>query len=271
MTAFALNHMSVPQVTAAKLLEMAAQLGCVGVEFRNDLAAPMFAKSTPAEIGAMARDMGLRVLGLAEVSAFNARPEMRVSDAGDLIEMAKDSGAEGVALIPQVASGPVDRDTQRSALRLALRCFQPALEDAGLVGLIEPLGFEASSLRHKEDVVAILDEVGRPACFGMIHDTFHHHLSGDAALYPELTKLVHISGVVANVAVGEMTDAHRVLVDAGDRLGNVAQLAGLRRGGCLAPASFEAFAPDVHALSDPVPALARSIDFLTSHTSAVAA
>ena len=31
--------------------------------------------------------------------------------------------------------------------------------------------------------------------FRLVHDTFHHHLAGEAAIFPELTGLVHISGV----------------------------------------------------------------------------
>jgi 2-keto-myo-inositol isomerase len=68
-----------------------------------------------------------------------------------------------------------------------------------------------------------------------------------------------------------MTDAHRVLVDADDRLGNITQLQTLQAQGYTSPASFECFAPQVHDMTDPSTALARSIAFITSQMTAAAA
>jgi len=68
-----------------------------------------------------------------------------------------------------------------------------------------------------------------------------------------------------------MTDAHRVLVDANDRLGNITQLQTLKAQGYTGPASFECFAPQVHDMTDPSAALAGSISFITSQMTAAAA
>ncbi len=35
---FALNHMAAPRLDCRKFLDLAAELGCIGVELRNDLA-----------------------------------------------------------------------------------------------------------------------------------------------------------------------------------------------------------------------------------------
>jgi 2-keto-myo-inositol isomerase len=71
MTAFALNQMTVARLGYAALLDLAAGLGCVGVEVRNDLPQPLFDGIDPATAGAMARDRGLRILAVAEVKRFN--------------------------------------------------------------------------------------------------------------------------------------------------------------------------------------------------------
>ena len=60
-----------------------------------------------------------------------------------------------------------------------------------------------------------------------------------------------------------MLDAHRVLVDAGDRLGNLDQIRALLDAGYSGPFSFEPFAAEVHALADPEAALKNSIAFVT--------
>ena len=80
-----------------------------------------------------------------------------------------------------------------------------------------------------------------------------------------MTGMVHVSGVSdPGVAVTRMEDAHRVLVDAQDRLGTVDQVAELIAAGYDGPVSLECFAPEVHALADPEPAIRRSFDFMSS-------
>ena len=272
MQLMGLNHMTLPTMSVEAVFGLAAKLDCVGVEFRNDLGRPLFDSMAPEAVKYLAEAHGQRVLALAEVKAFNDAPETKTAEALALMKTAQACRAEGVALIPRVATGAVDRDTQRNALRCALDVYQPMLTDMGLIGYIEPLGFHASTLRHKDDAVAVLAEAGNPACFKLVHDTFHHHLSGDTTFHPELTGLVHISGISDPApSVDEMTDAHRVLVDGDDRLGNINQLQTLKALGYTGPASFECFAPQVHAMTDPSAALAGSIAFITSQMTAAAA
>ena len=265
MLPIGLNHMTVPRLSARDMLDMAVSLGCTGVELRNDLGRPLFDGEDAAEFGNAAKQAGIKIFALAEVKAFNANPLDNRDAATALIKTAASCGAEGVALIPLVADAMISRADQRHALRAALDVLQPILTDHRMVGLIEPLGFVQSSLRHKDDVVAVLDAMGRPDCFAMIHDTFHHHLAGDTTIYPDLTALVHISGVTdPRPNTDQMTDAHRVLVDENDRLGNIAQLRSFQAAGFTGPASFEAFAPEIHDMTDPATALAGSIAFITS-------
>ncbi len=42
MLNFALNHMTTPKLGWLAFLDLAKDLGCVGVEFRNDLQGPLF-------------------------------------------------------------------------------------------------------------------------------------------------------------------------------------------------------------------------------------
>ena len=272
MQPFGLNHMTTPTLSVFDLLAMAARLGCSGVELRNDLPGPLFDGHDGADIAGMARDLDLDILGLAQVGSFNHPDLVHFDDAKDLLLQAASCGAKGVALIPHMGAELTGRAAQRTLLKAALQKFQPLFEDLSLIGMIEPLGFANSSLRHCEDVARILDDMNRPACFSMIHDTFHYHLAGGGALFPEHVGLVHISGVeISGLALPEMRDAHRVLVGPLDRLGNARQICGLRAGGYAGALSFEAFAPTIHHMRDPETALRGSIDFISSHAAAIAA
>ena len=57
---------------------------------------------------------------------------------------------------------------------------------------------------------------------------------------------------------------------ADDRLGNIAQIQALLRGGYTGFLSFEPFAPEVHGLADPAEALRRSMDLIREGVSVAA-
>lgn len=272
MVEFALNHMSVARASFVELLDIASRIGCVGVEVRNDLPQPLFDGIAPAQAGQMVRDRGLRLLAVAEVKRFNDWSDEKATEARNLIAIAKAAGAEAVSLIPRNDNGGMGNGERQANLRLALRNLKPMLEEAALVGLVEPLGFEICALRHKIEAVEAIQALGGSDTFRLVHDTFHHHLAHGGPMFPAQTGIVHISGVVeVSLATEEMGDEHRILVDGEDRLGNIRQIAELVAAGYSGPISFEAFAPQVHDAPDPVADLSRSIDFIRSRLTAIAA
>lgn len=263
MLPFALNHMTVARLSYADLLDLAADLGCVGVEVRNDLPRPLFDGMAPEAAGELARRKGLRLLAVAEVKRFNDRSAETGAEALALIKVAAAAGAEAVSLIPRNDGRGMGNGERQANLRLALKELAPMLEDHGLIGLIEPLGFAICTLRAKSEAVEAIEALNAKGRFRLVHDTFHHALAGGGAYFPDHTGIIHISGVVdPAVRLDEMRDPHRVLVDDTDRLGNIAQIRALSAGGYTGPASFEAFAPSVHALPEPAAALRASIDYL---------
>ncbi len=221
---FALNHITAPRLDCRSFIDLAAALGCSGVELRNDLAdkkltdAAFFDGHDPAAMGAYARSKGLRLLGLSEVYAFNAWSEAIHAKVQLLIDQAKASGAESISLIPRNDAPNLNDAEKRSALIEALGQILPMLVKADMIGLVEPLGFTTSSLRRKADAVEAIEAVGGRDHFKLVHDTFHHHLAGGGAFYPQHTGIVHISGVIdPQLSPDEMQDAHRILVDNRDR------------------------------------------------------
>ena len=266
---FALNHMTAPKLDCRQFLGLAASLGCVGVELRNDLAdkklssAAFFDSEAPEVIGEYAREEGLRLLGLSEAYGFNSWNDAMRSKVQLLIDQAKASGAESISLIPR-NDAPAWSDSERmAALRGAIAAILPMLDRADMVALIEPLGFTTSSLRSKAEGVEAIEAEGGLGRFKLVHDTFHHHLAGGGAIFPEHTGIVHISGVVdPSLKPEEMQDGHRILVDARDRLGNVEQIRALTQAGYTGAFSYEPFSPLVHALADPQAAIGVSFDYI---------
>lgn len=272
MPDFAVNHMTLANTSFAALLDCASELGCVGIEVRNDLAGELFDGLSATQAAVLARRKGLRILALAEIAAFDDFTADRQSQAESLMSIAAQCGAESISLIPGndgIVSGSAER---RNNLVNVLRALKPMLESHKLVGMIEPLGFATCSLRHKAEAVSAINAVDGKSCFRIVHDTFHHHLAGESEFYPEHTGIVHISGVNDSaLPVEHMQDADRVLVDNNDQLNNTSQISTLISAGYAGPLSFEAFSPEIHALSDPLTPLRGSIDFIASSLPAVAA
>jgi 2-keto-myo-inositol isomerase len=268
----ALNHVTVPSLDWRAVLDLAGSLGCAGVEFRTDLGRPLFEGTAPETVANAAAQAGLSLFGLAQLDRFNDWTAERAATAETLLATARACGAPAVALIPCNDGTGRDPDVRRDALRSALLALAPLLDRHGLLGLVEPLGFESSSLRHKSEAVEMIETLGLGAQFRLVHDTFHHHLAGGGPVFADHTGMVHISGVTdPGLTPAQMTDAHRGLVDADDLLGNIDQILALTGAGYAGPVSMEAFAPEVQALPDPGTALAASFDFIRSRMAAMAA
>jgi 2-keto-myo-inositol isomerase len=268
MLPFALNHMTAPKLGWQAFLDLAQDLGCVGVEFRNDFKGPLFDGADPLLVGGAVKARGLRLLALAEVKMFNDWSDAKRAEAEALMKIAVAAGAEAISLIPRNDGVATERGESHKVTALALRELLPMLRAYGLKAMVEPLGFEVCSLRYKDVLADVIDAVGGHGTYYMVHDTFHHALADGGPIYPDLTGIVHVSGVKDAIYVNDMRDSHRVLVDADDLLGNVAQIRALRAAGYAGPVSYEPFAASVHDLADPKSALAASMEFIRAGVTA---
>lgn len=260
---WALNQMTTPNLGYEAFLDLAKSLGCAGVEVRNDLARPLFDGLSPAQAGGIAKDRGLRLVGLSQVYPFNAWSGEIERKVRDLIAVAKEAGAETISLIPRNEGIGTAEAERKANLNTALAKILPVLEEADIVALVEPLGFPRSSLRYKSELIAAIDALQAAHRYRIVHDTFHHALADGGPIFPARTGIVHISAVVdPSLRLDQMEDEHRVLVNGQDRLDNVGQIAALQAAGYLGPISYECFSPQVHALKDPYQAIAASFAFI---------
>ena len=263
--AFALNHMVAPQLGLRDFMALAGRLGIGTVEIRNDLPGVAIADGTPPdEIRAAAREAGVSIASINALYPFNIWTAERARQARDLIATAASCGARGIVMCPLNDTSYAAPEAERlAALREALTGLKPLLEAAGVVGLVEPLGFAECALRFKREAVDAIRDVGGEGTFALVHDTFHHHVAGETTLFPAMTGLVHVSGVVdPAVGVDRLRDSHRVLVDGRDLIDNAGQVRALLAGGYSGPVSFEPFAPEVHRHPDIEAALRDSMAHL---------
>ncbi|WP_017957764.1 TIM barrel protein [Rhizobium leguminosarum] len=263
---FALNHMAAPSLAIDDFFALARSLGIDAVEIRNDLSGNAILDGTkPETIRQAATRHGVTIISINALQRFNEWNATRAAEAQELIDYASASGAKALVLVPKNdGTGSADGERQVN-LRQSLIALKPMLEEAGVIGLVEPLGFEICSLRSKTEAADAIEELGAQSTFRLVHDTFHHHLAGEAATFPQLTGLVHISGVDdPAVSVADMRDSHRLLVNADDLLDSAGQVQALLQAGYNGLLSFEPFAAEVHALKDPAGALRASMEYLSA-------
>lgn len=245
---FALNHIVASKSTTAEFFALARSLGIDAVELRNDLPGIALQDQTsPSAVGTDARREGVRILSINALQRFNDWNGEREAQALALIASAVACGAESIVLCPvnDASLHPTDEE-RRAALLQALDRLAPLLRAAGIVGLIEPLGFAECSLRLKREAAGAIRAVADDGTFLLLHDTFHHYVSGETEFFPEMTGLVHISGVTDPAAhLDNLRDPHRVLVDRHDRIDTVGQIRTLLAQGYRGVFSFEPFSEAV--------------------------
>ncbi|WP_242176605.1 MULTISPECIES: TIM barrel protein [unclassified Pseudomonas] len=262
---FALNRMVAPNLSLPDFIQLAAALKCDAIEIRNDLNGHEIEFGTPASrVRELCAVQGITVLSINALYPFDVWNDERRAQAIKLATYARECGAQGLVMCPLNERGDTRNEAQRAAgLRTALSELAPILREYGILGFIEPLGFEECALRRKRVAVDAIQSIGGLDVFRLVHDTFHHHLASEQEFFPQLTGLVHISGVEDRDApLNSIRDGHRVLVGEGDILGNAAQIDTLLSSGYGGYLSFEPFAESVHALADIQQALGASIAHL---------
>ncbi len=268
---FSINRISAPRIPFAAFATLVQRLGVQAIEIRNDLPeAEMVNGAAAQDIGAIARAQGLTIRSINALQRFEQFDAQRLHEAQDMVAYAVACGAEALVLCPtNDLRDKRSADQRHNDLVHALTQLKPLLDNAGLVGLVEPLGFEECAVRRKSQAVRAIQQIDGGNTFKLVHDTFHHHLAGEDQFFPALTGLVHISGVEDTaITPAQMRDGHRVLVGAADRLGNAAQLATLLNAGYQGYVSFEPFAEAIAAATDIEQQLAASMDYLTQAVAA---
>jgi 2-keto-myo-inositol isomerase len=261
---FALNHIVAPGLDYRAFFDLAVRTGIDAVELRNEIEGNAIKNGTPpSAIREAAKSRDLNILSINALRRFNDWNRDREKEADQLIGYARECGAQAIVICPVNdpsfdASGP----ERLKNICDALMRLKPMLADSGIHGLIEAVGFPASTLSLKREAAEAIDAVDGGTIFKILHDSFHHYLAKDSFADPRRIGLMHISGVADNPAPRD--DSPRILVDERDLLNTTRQMAALRSGGYDGYFSFEPFSPSVQNADDIACNIKRSVRFIES-------
>jgi 2-keto-myo-inositol isomerase len=263
---FSLNHMVAPNLGYAEFFDLALRLGVNAVEIRNDIKTSLMGNKNAKMIGKLAKDRGITIINVNALQRWNQWNKTKSDEAKRLAEYTALTGAKNLILVPTNDKKFRPSTNERlDGIRTALSALKDILKDQGLIGCVEPLGFEECSLRLKAEAIDAIDDVGGAKRFKVTHDTFHHYVSGEEDVFGSRTGLIHVSGVTdRKYTIDTMRDAQRELVDVNDMIDNKGQVQRLIKGGYKGYISFEPFAPAIHKSRQIARDLARSMDYLES-------
>jgi len=239
---FCINRKIAPSLTLPQFFKLVSQLGIHNVELRNDMPSGRVTDDlTGDEVKSLARESGIRIVTINALYPFNQLNEEVLQRARQLLSDAQAIGAESLVLCPLNDGTPISAaDTVA-----ALKTLSPLFAEAGIQGLVEPLGFPQSSLRSATQAQTLIQDAGVP--FRLLIDTFHHHLFEDAEQTFEKEVdiqqigLVHLSGVTDPRPVDQLTDEERIMLSADDRLRSKQQVERLEKMGYTGLYAFEPF------------------------------
>ena len=263
---FSLNHMVAPKLDYNEFFDLALRLGVNAVEIRNDIPTAKMGNKNAKAIAKLAKDKGITIINVNALQRWNQWSKAKADEANKLAEYAALTGAKNLILVPtNDKKFRPSTQARLDGLRDALSCLKSILKDHGLIGCVEPLGFEEFSLRLKAEAIAAIDAVGGTKRFKVTHDTFHHFVAGERDVFADRTALIHVSGVTdKNYTAATMRDAQREMIDSNDMIDNRGQVKRLVDAGYKGYLSFEPFAPSVHKEKAIARSIARSMDYLES-------
>lgn len=239
---FCINRKIAPSLTLPQFFKLVSQLGIHNVELRNDMPSGRVTDDLSGdEVKALARESGIRIVTINALYPFNQLNEEVLQRTRQLLSDAQAVGAESLVLCPLNDGTPISAADTVSALKT----LAPLFAEAGIQGLVEPLGFPQSSLRSATQAQTLIQEAGVP--FRLLIDTFHHHLFEDAEqtfeqeIDIQQIGLVHLSGVTDPRPVNQLTDEERIMLSADDRLRSKQQVERLEKMGYTGLYAFEPF------------------------------
>jgi 2-keto-myo-inositol isomerase len=263
-----LNRVIKPQIPLEEFLNFTADLGIGYVEVRNDFSEKgVLDGLSDAALQKAFNKPGIKALTINALYPFEDVKVLKqnIEKLKGLIAEAKRINCPQIVLCPLNDANDKRSPAQRAdELVAALTAYGPLFAEAKMIGLVEPLGFEICSLRTKKAALEGIARCDYPESYRLLHDTFHHFLSGEIEFFPNQTAIVHVSGVLAGKPKGAITDDDRILVTKDDIMDNRGQVAALLEGECKAPISYEPFSQQVRAmpLTELKAQLQKSIDYL---------
>ena len=237
---FALNQIIFPDLPFKDFLTFSKRLNVKAIEIRNDIKTNLIKENDPIQIKSICEDNDINILSINALQKFNIWNKDRENEFISLCKYADKANINAIVLVPLNDGSINSQKEQIQLLEHSLININKIINNFNVIALVEPLGFNQSSLRFKSLTANVIKSL-QSNKFKIIHDTFHHALAKEKEFFPSLTGLVHFSGVSNMYKNIELNDDHRSIVDDEDILENIYQIKKLSKFNYKGYFSFEPF------------------------------
>lgn len=255
---FCINRKIAPSLSIESFFCLVKKCGLNKVELRNDmLGGKVTDELSSAQLNALADEYEIEIVTINALQYFNL-PEHRpalLKETENMLKQAKAINCRGVILCPNCSANDRRSAEQKEQDTVeALVLLAPLFKKYQVTGLVEPLGFEISSLRSHLLTQSIIRKSAAP--YKMVLDTFHYYLSDiaqaefDAHIDINTIGLVHLSGVEEARLKHTLTDEDRIMLSEQDKLNSKQQVANLERLGYQGIYAFEPFSSQLNTWSE---------------------
>ncbi|CNE60455.1 TIM barrel protein [Yersinia kristensenii] len=255
---FCINRKIAPNLSIESFFCLVKKCGLNKVELRNDmLSGKVTDELSSAQLNALADEYEIEIVTINALQYFNL-PEHRpalLKETENMLKQAKAINCRGVILCPNCSANDRRSAEQKEQDTVeALVLLAPLFKKYQVTGLVEPLGFEISSLRSHLLTQSIIRKSAAP--YKMVLDTFHYYLSDiaqaefDAHIDINTIGLVHLSGVEEARLKHTLTDEDRIMLSEQDKLNSKQQVDNLERLGYQGIYAFEPFSSQLNTWSE---------------------
>jgi len=254
---FGLNRIMCPTLDMEEFFQLTNELGLNWVELRNDInGGNIIGSYSIQEIRDLAKQYHIQICSINALQRFNNLEEIDKTkeELNSLLTLAKNINCQAIVLCPMNEED--DHRCPEEQVHETIYILKELInvfEDFGIMGYIEPLGFNSSSLSSVITAMKIMKEVGYKG-YKIVYDTFHHAIGPDglnllAREYDiQFTGLMHISSITAEIPIDQYQDKYRNMDFSRDRMNNKEQIEFLVNRGYQGIISFEPFAEEIQKL-----------------------
>ena len=255
---FGINRILCPSLHIIDYFQLANELGLNCLELRNDLPGKSITDTlTAKETKILADRYSIKICTINALQRFNNPIDLEKikKELIYLSNLAKEINCPTIVFCPINSindfRSPKEqfRDTVDMLIELA-----PILKKYNIKGYIEPLGFKSSSLSSVITAMKAIREVGYEG-YKVVFDTFHHAIGPDSfktiirEYDIQITGIIHISAVTAEICTEEYNDEHRNIDFLNDKLKSKQLIEYFIKNGYDGIVSFEPFNRDLQALN----------------------
>ncbi len=259
-----INQIIMKYSTFDEFISFTKKLNIQNIEIRNDIENNLIKENEPEKIKDICDSHSVRILTINALQKFNIWDEKRKSELIELCIYANKANIRAIVLVPLNDGSITNENDQINLLRKSLIEISKILNEYNIIGLVETLGFEKSTLRKKSLAIKIINEI-KSTKIKILHDTFHHKLAEENKFYIDYTELVHISGVADHYRNHKLTDDYRSVIEENDLIENIKQIKKFLQNGYKGYFSFEPFSEKLISNVDKFNLTKKSIDFILSN------